>query len=131
MPVELVFDRSIGELFVVRVAGNVDETFGVASLDYAVANGWTKLIVVMGHSDCGAVNAAYKPPKPEELTPALRLLLARIQKAFTTPPRDLREATIMNIDYTARQLRMNPHLKDVTIVKAYYDVATGTVERIP
>ena len=131
VPAELIFDRSVGELFTVRVAGNVEDTFGVASLEYAVANGWTKLIVVMGHSDCGAVKAAYKPPRPEDLTPSLRLLIARIQKSFTKPPRDLRDATIMNVHYTAEQLRLNPTLKGVQIVEAYYDVASGKVERLP
>jgi carbonic anhydrase len=131
VPAELVFDRSIGELFVVRVAGNVDDTFNMASLEYAVVNGWTKIIVVMGHSDCGAVKAALKPPEPGKPTPALYELILRIRKSFKTPPRDLREATIMNINYTAEQLAMNPVFKGVPIVKAYYDVATGKVERIP
>ena len=131
VPAELIFHRSIGELFVVRVAGNVEDTFGIASLEYAVVNGWTKVIVVMGHSDCGAVKTAYKPPPLEELTPALRALIQRIQKSFKTPPYDLHEATIMNINYTAEQLAKNPLLKGVPIVKAYYDVATGKVERIP
>jgi carbonic anhydrase len=131
VPAELVFDRSIGELFVVRVAGNVDETFGVASLEYAVLNKWTKMIVVMGHSECGAVQASLNPPKPNEPTPALYQLIVRIRKSFKTPPRDLREATIMNINYTAEQLALNPKLKGVPIVKAYYDVASGKVERIP
>jgi carbonic anhydrase len=131
VPAELVFDRSIGELFVVRVAGNVEDTFGIASLEYAVSNGWTKVIVVMGHSDCGAVKTAFHPPPPDKLTPALRELVLRIQKSFKIEPHDLREAIIMNINYTAELLSMNPLLKDVPIVKAYYDVATGKVERIP
>ena len=131
VPAELVFDRSIGELFVVRVAGNVDETFGVASLEYAVLNGWSKTIVVMGHSECGAVQASMTAPKPNEPTPALYQLILRIRKSFKTPPRDLREATIMNIHYTAELLARNPKLEGVPIVKAYYDVASGKVERIP
>jgi carbonic anhydrase len=132
VPAELVFDRSIGELFVVRVAGNVDDTFSIASLEYAVLHGWTKVIVVMGHSDCGAVKAALgSPEETEKLTPDLRKLVLRIQKSFKIEPHDLRQAIIMNIDYTAEQLSMNPLLKDVPIVKAYYDVATGKVERIP
>jgi carbonic anhydrase len=131
VPAELIFDRTIGELFVVRVAGNVDETFGIASLEYAVLNGWTKTIVVMGHSDCGAVAASLKAPQPDQPTPALYALIQRIRKSFTTTPRDLREATIMNINYTAAQLTLNPKLKGVPIVKAYYDVGTGKVERIP
>lgn len=131
VPAELIFDRSIGELFVTRVAGNVDDTFNVASLEYAVINGWTKVIVVMGHSDCGAVKASLKPPTPGQPTPALYDLIVRIRKSFKTPPRDLREATIMNINYTAEQLAANPTLKNVPIIKAYYDIATGKVERIP
>lgn len=136
VPAELIFDRSIGELFVVRVAGNVEDTFGIASLEYAVSNGWTKMIVVMGHSDCGAVNASLEPPKPKEPppgkpTPALYDLIVRIRKSFTTNPADLREATVMNINYTAAQLALNPTLKTVPIIKAFYNVQTGKVERIP
>ncbi len=131
VPAEVVFDRSIGELFVVRVAGNVDDTFGTASLEYAVLNGWTKLIVVMGHSNCGAVQASLDTPKPGQPTPALYELILRIRKSFKTTPGDLRDATIMNINYTANQLAANPRLRGVPIVKAYYDVATGKVERIP
>jgi carbonic anhydrase len=135
VPPELIFDRSIGELFVLRVAGNVEDRFGIASLEYAsFAQHWTKMIVVMGHSECGAVKAALEstnPPPQGEPTPALHDLIVRIQKSFTTKPRDLREATVMNINYTAAQLALEPNLKGVPIVKAYYDVATGKVERIP
>jgi len=131
VPAELIFGRSIGGLFVVRVAGNVEDPFGIASLEYAVLNGWTKMIVVMGHSECGAVKEAMTPRQPGEPTPALYALIQRIRQSFKITPRDLREATIMNINYTAELLSMNPKLKDVTIVKAYYDVGTGKVERIP
>jgi carbonic anhydrase len=131
VPAELIFDRSIGELFVVRVAGNVEDMFGIASLEYAVINGWTKMIVVMGHSDCGAVKASLKAPTLDEPTPALYALILRIRKSFKITPRDLREATIMNVNYTAEQLAMNPKFKGVPIVKAYYDVGTGKVERLP
>jgi carbonic anhydrase len=131
VPAELIFDRSIGELFVLRVAGNVEDMFGIASLEYAVINGWTKMIVVMGHSDCGAVKASLKAPTLDEPTPALYALILRIRKSFKITPRDLREATIMNVNYTAEQLAMNPKFKGVPIVKAYYDVGTGKVERLP
>jgi carbonic anhydrase len=137
VPAELIFDRSVGELFVVRVAGNVEDPFGIASLEYAVSNGWTKLIVVMAHSDCGAVNASLKPPMPkepevDEPTPDLYKLILRIRKSFgDTNPGDLREATRRNLNYTAAQLALNPTLKTVPIVKAIYDVQTGKVERIP
>src|SRR5581483_10318496 len=58
VPPELVFKRSIDELFVIRVAGNVAGPFDLASIEYAVAHGYTRLIVVLGHEECGAVRAA-------------------------------------------------------------------------
>ena len=135
VPPELIFDRSVGELFVVRVAGNVDERFGVASLQYSVSKGWTKLIVVMGHSECGAVKESLKTPEEGKPTPELYDLIERIRDSFppkTPDPRDdLRQATIDNINYTAARLAKNDVLRKVPIVKAYYDVATGKVERIP
>jgi carbonic anhydrase len=131
VPAELVFGRTVGELFVVRVAGNVDDPFNIASLEYAVDHKWTKVIVVMGHSDCGAVKASLEEPKPGQPTPALYALIMRIRKSFTKPDPTLREAIIMNVDYTAAELAKNPLLKTVLIVKAYYDVASGKVERLP
>ncbi len=55
---ELAFDTGLGEIFVVRVAGNVSNPSSIASIEYAIANLGTKLIVVMGHESCGAVAAA-------------------------------------------------------------------------
>src|ERR1051325_8623649 len=71
VPAEILFQRTVGELFVVRTAGNIEDEFNVASLEYAVAKGWTKLIVVMGHSECGAVDASLAEPKKDEPTPSL------------------------------------------------------------
>ncbi len=58
IPPEIAFDAGLGELFVVRVAGNVANISSVASAEYAVANLGTKLVVVLAHMNCGAVNAA-------------------------------------------------------------------------
>ena len=57
---EMIFDCNIGELFVVRVAGNIANTSSIASIEYAVAHLDCKLIVVLGHESCGAVTAAIK-----------------------------------------------------------------------
>jgi carbonic anhydrase len=131
VPAELVFDRSVGELFVVRVAGNVDDPFNIASLEYSVSKGWTRLIVVMGHSECGAVSASLPVPVENKPTVSLYQLIRRIRASFTTENPDLRAATIMNINYTAQRLQENTTIGKVPIVKAYYDVATGKVERLP
>ena len=58
MPAELVFDQGLGELFIVRIAGNIVAPSQVGSIEFAAANFGSKLIVVLGHSDCGAVKAA-------------------------------------------------------------------------
>jgi carbonic anhydrase len=132
VPAELVFQRTVGELFVVRTAGNIEDEFNVASLEYAVSKGWTKLIVVMGHSECGAVDASLAQPKPGQPTPSLYDLIVRIRSSFVGADNNLRPRTIENICYTAMQLRQwSPTLKDVPVKTAYYDVATGVVTAVP
>jgi len=140
---EVTFERTIGELFVVRVAGNVAPVLDVASLEFAVANGWTTLLVVMGHADCGAIKAALATGEPG--TPALRALVAQIRPALTGFPRTdnpyedlLRRATEANVQYVAAQLTRSSELlakcvaaKQLTIYKAYYDTASGRVVRLP
>lgn len=129
VPAEIIFQRTVGELFVVRTAGNVEDTFNVASLEYAVSKGWTKLIVVMGHSDCGAVDASLKEPEEEDKpTPSLYDLILRIRHSFMRTDPDLLSGTVDNICYTAMQLRnSSPTLAKVPIKTAYYDVRTGIV----
>jgi len=77
---ELAFERTVGELFVARVAGNVAGELDLAGLEFAVANGWTNLLVVMGHSDCGAIKAALATADPT--TPALKALVKQIREAW-------------------------------------------------
>jgi len=83
VPAELVFDQGLGDLFVVRVAGNVAATSQIGSVEFAVSELGTRLVVVMGHANCGAVIAALnKVQNPEgKLTPSLFRLIERIQPA--------------------------------------------------
>jgi len=129
VPAEILFARTVGELFVVRVAGNVEDAYNIASLEYAVEHKWTKLIVVMGHSSCGAVEAAVdNKPAP---TPALGLLVTRIRSSFKTEKPELKRATIDNVCYTTMQLRRwSSTLSKVPMKMAYYDIGTGVVTEI-
>jgi carbonic anhydrase len=129
VPAEIVFGRTVGEMFVARVAGNVEDAYNIASLEYAVKNKWTRLIVVMGHSRCGAVEAAVDDePAP---TPALGLLISRIQHSFTTEDPDVKKATIDNVCYTVAQLRSSSEtLRNVPMKMAYFDIGTGVVTEI-
>jgi len=148
---EVAFDRTVGELFVTRAAGNIADDYGVASLDYAVLNGWTSLIVVMGHSDCGAVKAALEPdasdPPPPPPTPALGVLLGKIREGLAAAgiprnakptPAELRRAIEANTRYAASELiedsplmRRCAEAGRLKIVSAYYDVGSGKVELLP
>lgn len=140
VPPELIFNRSIGDLFIVRAAGNIADDFGVASLEYAVANGWTKLLVVLGHTDCGAVKEALTPRHDPPLTPALDILLARIRASFVGipfDPKNLHAATEANTRSSAAHLLADSELlrmavteNRVMVVTAMYDLKTGVVRRV-
>jgi carbonic anhydrase len=84
VPAELVFDQRLGDLFVIRVAGNVVEPSLIGSVEYAAAHLGTRLVVVMGHSHCGAVGAtlAELQKKTPDLSPGIRAIVDRIRPAF-------------------------------------------------
>jgi carbonic anhydrase len=140
VPPELVFGRGLDELFVIRAAGNVADTFGIASIEYAVAHHWTKVIVVLAHERCGAVTEALKKTDPP--TPSLLALVTRIRKSFTGvdlgKKRDaVRPAIIANAKASADYLVAHSEVirnavrkKEVEIVVAYYGFGEGKVERI-
>ena len=83
VPVELVFDQNIGDLFVIRVAGNVATPTQIGSVEFAAAVLGTRLVVVLGHSSCGAVQATIdhlrKPA--DDTSPNLAAIVKRIQPA--------------------------------------------------
>jgi carbonic anhydrase len=81
VPPELVFNQSLGALFVVRTAGSVADDFGLATIEYMIANGHTRVIVVLGHENCGAVREAVGAG--DAPTPSLQALLARIRTSLT------------------------------------------------
>ena len=141
VPPELVFNQSLGALFVVRSAGNVADSLGVASIEFAILNGWTRLIVVLGHEDCGAVKAALGAADPG--TPALNDLAKRLRTAWIGIPYDSRDAANVKraTEMTARAssahlLAASKVIRDavlteqVKVVSAYYDFGTGTVRKV-
>ena len=141
VPPELVFNQSLGALFVIRTAGAVADDFGVASIEYAILNGFTRLIVVLGHESCGAVKAALGGADPS--TPALTDLATRLRMSFIGIPYDARDAANvrraveMNARASAAQLlAASKVIRDaaltgqVKIVPAYYELATGEVKKV-
>jgi carbonic anhydrase len=131
VPVELIFDQSIGHLFVTRVAGNIATAELIASLEYGVAVLGTKAIMVLGHANCGAVKASIEA---KAVPGQISALYSYIRPAVDQAGPDL-EATIKaNAKIQAALLRQSsPVLADqikqnqLKIVAAYYDLASGKV----
>jgi len=96
VPPELLFDQGFGDLFVVRIAGNIVDPDVIGSIQYAVEHLDNKLVVVMGHQNCGAVMAALAPPdETKSEPPELQGLLDRIRPAVGSVDRaQSREALI-------------------------------------
>jgi len=99
VPPELVFDQGPGDLFVVRVAGNFVTSYGLASIEYAIAFLQTPLVVVMGHSGCGAVGAAVEVVRngidlPGELNRLVGEITPVVRRVEESGPDDLLAASI-------------------------------------
>ena len=138
---ELIFDQGIGDLFVVRVAGNVVDTDVTASVEYAIDHLDTRLIMVMGHTNCGAVSATVDHLADSDAEPAeVVSLLFRIEPAVVGVPSDLSHkeqvdwAVRRNVELSVRRLSCVPDLRkrldagSIKLVGAVYDMHTGTVK---
>jgi len=130
---EYAFDAGLGELFVIRVAGNVANTSSIASIEYAVANLDVKLIVVMGHESCGAVMAALKGG---DSGPNLNHLVSLIEPALKqSKDSSVPDVVKENARINAKVLIDNSDIvstavkeKNVEIVTAYYNLGSGIVD---
>jgi carbonic anhydrase len=137
VPSEIVFDQGLGDLFVCRVAGNIAIAEEIGSLEFGAAVLGTKVIMVMGHERCGAVDATLKgasvPGQIGSLLDAIRPSLAKAKGLAGDP---LENACKANITYQMEQLKKSPVLTDLItagklkIVGGYYDLDLGTVSLI-
>ena len=131
VPVELIFDQSIGHLFVTRVAGNMVTPEIIASLEYGIAVLGLKAILVMGHSNCGAISAALAGKDvPGQISVLYQHLMPAIQHGST----DVGSAVKANAAFQAALLRRSSTviakaIKDngVKVAGAVYDLGTGRV----
>jgi carbonic anhydrase len=146
-PAETIFDQGLGDLFVIRVAGNIVAPSQVGSVEFAAERYGTQLVVVMGHSHCGAIAATVESMQPTEQAPMSRNLLSitdRIAPAVaplmhTELAKDraalLRAATRANVSASADHLRHGSRLLEdlrlkngLVVVGAEYDLETGVVD---
>ena len=131
VPVELVFDQTIGDLFVCRVAGNIINAEIIGSLEYGAAVLGVKLLVVMGHANCGAVKAALtKKAVPGQIAS----LYPHLEQAVQMGAGDLKNTICQNARLQAELLSKTSTVLAPMVAKgklkvraAYYDVGDGTV----
>jgi carbonic anhydrase len=138
---EIAFDQGMGDLFVVRVAGNVAKTDEIASEEYAIALLETPLLMVLGHERCGAVTAAVNgPPSGQEWPGDLAALVLAIEPAVKASAGEmgdrLMNAVKANVRLQVGRLLASPVIAaavndgKLKVVGAYYDLDTGVVSLV-
>jgi carbonic anhydrase len=132
-PPELVFDQNLGDLFVVRTAGNLVDDHGLGSIEYAVDHLGTRLIVVLGHQRCGAVRAAMNSPTaPGHVNSLVRDIQPAVIAAKAEKGDALTNAVKANARLMAEKVRkqadLGEHKSEVRIVSGYYDLDSGVVK---
>lgn len=146
VPAEIVFDQGLGDLFVIRVAGNIIAPSQIGSVEFAVEKFGTPLVVVLGHSHCGAIEATLEQlDKPSEnRSPNLRSIVERIRPSVEPllgtelredRPRLVEAAVRANIRASVNQLRHGSQVLENIIAKnrllvvgAEYSLETGSVD---
>ena len=131
VPVELVFDQTIGHIFVTRVAGNIVTPEIIASLEYGVAVLGVEVLLVLGHSSCGAIKAAMKA---EGVPGQISTLYPHLRRAVEESDGDLNKAIVANTKIQAELLRTSSTvIRDalkagkLKVEAGVYDLATGKV----
>ncbi len=148
VPAELVFDQGFGDLFVIRIAGNIVAPSQIGSVEFAAARFGTRLVVVLGHSQCGAVIATLDEllGKTTNESKNLRSITGRVRPAVETllsgprrgdPDTLIRDAVLANVRASANQLRHGSELLErlirddgLRVVGAEYSLETGVVNFI-
>lgn len=136
VPPEVIFDQGLGNLFVVRVAGNVADDLGIASIEYAVEHLGSRLIMVLGHERCGAVTAAVKGGElPGHLPALMTALKPAVDKGKGAPGDAVDGVILANVELTTAQLRESKPILgemvekgEIKVVGGRYDLDTGAVE---
>ncbi len=140
VPVEDVFDRGIGDVFVARVAGNFVNEDILGSMEFATRVSGSKLVLVLGHEHCGAVKAAVDDVKLGNITPMLEKIKPAVEAINYSGERNSENAEFVhmvcesNVQHTISQIRKNsPILKEmeengeIKIAGAVYDMDNGKV----
>ncbi len=136
LPPELIFDKGLGDLFVIRVAGNVAGDSELASIEYAAEHLNVPLVIVMGHKRCGAIQAAAGGGDPGgHITGLVKQIQPAVQRAKGMSGDLVDNAVHTNVDLVVRNLRNSgPILRELVeagrlkVLGAYYDIDSGKVD---
>jgi carbonic anhydrase len=146
VPAEIVFDQGLGDLFVIRVAGNIVAPSQIGSVEFAADRFGTRLVVVLGHSQCGVVQATLQELQQPDETHSrnLRSIVNRVRPALESlletelvdePDALMREAVRANVRVSANQLRHGSEILErlieqegLVVVGAEYSLESGVVD---
>lgn len=140
VPVEMIFDKGVGDIFVTRVAGNVVSGDILGSMEYACEHSGSKVVVVMGHKQCGAVHSACANVQAGNMTDMLAKIKPAIEQ-LQTPETNLEDEEFQNLVARQNALNMVAAVRagseilsemeekgEIKIVAALFDLETGEVE---
>lgn len=139
MPAELVFDQGIGDIFSARVAGNIVNEDVLGSMEYACKVAGSKIVVVLGHSSCGAVTAACNHVEMGNITALLNKIQPAVNKikpkSNTYTEKEIEQVATLNVKLTIERIRKESPIlneleknNEIEIVGAMYDVSSGIVD---
>lgn len=146
VPAELVFNRGLGDLFVIRVAGNIVAPSQIGSVEFACQHFGTQLVVVLGHSHCGAINATVDAlmGDPDSLSPNVASIVDRVTPAvhpivkrnqFKDKDDLIHQAMRANVEQSVQGLQMRSRILrgmadkgQIKIIGAEYSIETGIVD---
>lgn len=134
---EVLFDQGMGDLFVVRVAGNIVDNAVTGSIEYAAEHLGASLVMVLGHERCGAVNAAVNNSREAHIADLARAIKPAVERAKSQPGDMVENAVRENVRLVVRQLQSSQPIlasmltkKRLWIVGGYYDLERGAVSLV-
>jgi len=126
---EIVFDQTLGDLFVVRCAGELVDDYGLGSIEYGIEHLGVALVVVMGHESCGAVKAATESPDaPGYIGALVRAIRPAVEAAHHAGDDTLDGAVKENTRMVTEKVRKDVEKGEVKVVAAHFNLHTGAVE---
>jgi len=136
IPPNLIFDQGLGDLFVVRLAGNIIDNAALGSIEYAVEHLGTKLVMVLGHGKCGAVTAASQSADAlGHVSTIVKAIQPAVKKARKMQGDLIENATRMNVSIMVKKIKSSKPILaemvnkgEIEVIGAYFNIETGAVE---